>query len=587
MLITTPEQFLEVSSRWDLANHKIGLDFETNGGDPWSPQGRLVGVSLAGWTDDGWSGCYVPLAHQSGPNCLPAVLHELADLLSRAVVVPFYAQMEVPWAAAKLAVVLTLGGDAYIAARLLQLPGKSGLKDLTEAVLKRSVIRFEDLIPAGTYDFSVVPSDDPRVLSYTVADALNGVELEAVLRKQVEEAGLGPVYEVEIRATGLMSRATLGGYFVSPAALAEAVSVESARLRAIEADIYRLCGGPSFLINSSQQVAKQMARLGVESPLKTETGAPSWNMEALGLVEQKHPVVPRIIDWRKTFSFVNNAKPLQPAEDGRVHPTWQVIGQKGSARMHAEKPPLTTLPETVRRVFVAPPHGRWIRLKWVDPELRMLALLSRDEELLAILKTPDPWAAMADRLGCAREDAERFVFTYIRHGGEPAHVTERMTGWSSSQVWEAGARFAHIFPGVVALLVGVEVEVARDRKVRTWLNRTWKIEDAESDHDLRVKAWTAITQQSVATALKVCLSLLASRALMGQAALRWVTQVLPVFDTVFYCIPDDLPLKDHLEVMRQVFELSLSRDLDLKMEVVFAEGPTWGNLTEVTSAERS
>ncbi|RPJ32745.1 MAG: hypothetical protein EHM35_11195, partial [Planctomycetaceae bacterium] len=354
MKILTLEDLDAQVEQWDR-DQPLGLDYETNGLMPWQPGSRIVGVSLAGYipgAERKVTGCYIPLAHRRGINADPLTLFRVVQIVGASLkpevpdsarsVVPFYCPMEVGWTLEKVVRGLNLAGDAYIAARLLQIP-QMGLKDLTEAVLSRPVVRLPEILGIGT-DFSLADADDVRTADYAAADAVNGLELEAALRPRLAELGLMAIYHLEVQIAALMARETVRGYLVDPAIFTMGLIAEDRRVENLESQIYQDVG-KRFLLNSNPQMTEQMNRRGITSPIRTEKGGQSWSQEALDLVAHRHPFAAKVAEWKSSHSTIASLKRsgLQ-AGDESLHPRWQSISVTGSARMYAEAPDVVNLP---------------------------------------------------------------------------------------------------------------------------------------------------------------------------------------------------------------------------------------------------
>jgi DNA polymerase I-like protein with 3'-5' exonuclease and polymerase domains len=77
------------------------------------------------------------------------------------------------------------------------------------------------------------------------------------------------------------------------------------------------------IIASSKKMGIAMHRLGIHSPNKTKTGADSWDVKSLPIID--HPVVPLIMNY-KNLSYLAGNKSLGNIErcivNGRIHPTF-------------------------------------------------------------------------------------------------------------------------------------------------------------------------------------------------------------------------------------------------------------------------
>lgn len=581
-MIPTRETFNAQVARWDLTRG-IGFDVETNGREVWEPGARVVGLTLAAIdTERGVpTGLYFPLSHEVGANCDPTLLDDIVQFLLTSRLIPFSAQMEFQWALARWGVRVPIVGDGYIAARLLQLEW-FGLKDLVENVLQKSVLRFEDVLGANKYDFSQVDAEREDVQRYVCEDGINAWLIESVLRDKVQAAGMMAVYWLEVQSALVMAEQQLRGYEVDAGLLLREVAKEEARVKNLELDIFKKLNCKPFTINSGVQLGKSLNGLGIHSPLRTPLGKESWTQESLDRLGDVHPVVTMIREWKSGFSVVNSLKrtPPRPATDGCLHPRWRSLGVNGSARMFTENPAITNLPAVARKAFLAPAGKRWMSLDWRHAEMRFLALLSGDTELAALFADgADPWVDLAQLLGlCApsRNLAKQFMFAYVRGGMDVGYVQSEV-GLPLGTVTDLMNWMQVRFPKLHAYLLGVQQYASDTRHVRSWMNRRKKIDGARTADEAMRSALASVLQQSVATAQKVLLNLLVSRADMP--LFRGMAHFIPCGEVLYYTLPLDVPLKDHIEAVSAIATMEMIPGLHLGVD--WATGPSWGELVAI------
>ena len=121
----------------------------------------------------------------------------------------------------------------------------------------------------------------------------------------------------------------------------------------------------------------------------TDTGQPSADKEALQ-AHERHPFVKSLLAYRKidyNLSHFVRSDALRAAPDGRLHPQWKVTGAR-TGRWTSE-PNVQNWPIWMRSVFVAPEGRRLVGADQAQLEMRIMAALSGDENLIQRCITAD------------------------------------------------------------------------------------------------------------------------------------------------------------------------------------------------------
>lgn len=569
-------------SAWS-PERKFGFDVETNGVPPWLPNSRVVGVSLAGLDADRGrpNAIYIPLAHRRGQNADAALLGDIIEFTRPRPLITYGASHETMWTRAKWSFRPRVVGDGYIAARLLGLLPHS-LKDLTEEVLQRPMLRLSDVLPMGETDFSLADADNPLTTDYGCGDALAAWQVEGALYTRVAAAHMLHLYQLELTAAVVMGEQTLDGYLADVPALQRTLQEQHTATEVLGGRVFSTLGCKPFNLNSTAQVGRALEAVGVTSTTRTLSGNSSWSHDALEMIQYEHPAIPLLIEWKESRSLITSLERYpELATDGKVHPRWQSIGILGSSRMYAEKPSITSLPRVARSVLPAPDGHRWVQMVWDHPELRFTAALAKDAALVRVLAEE-----AFDDFDEAMYDATHLPA--LEPGGLDTLLTEFIAagGFPLGPFEEMGKRLRAAFPQLAQFLVDTVHEAVETRMVTTWMNRRWRLtlDPASEPAQIARRACNAIGQQSTGTALKAVLCLLYVQQDMGAASVRNVTQVLPMFDRLSYCIPSDVPLDAHCDQVARFFGLDLGTFGGVHLPLIgrFWSGPTLGDLEVVT-----
>lgn len=185
--------------------------------------------------------------------------------------------------------------------------------------------------------------------------------------------------------------------------------------------IYSLAG-MEFNINSPKQLGDVLfdgLGLKPKNQKKTAGGQRSTKESELEKLAEEHEIIPTILRYRelqKLVSTYTDTLPKMVGEDGRVHTTFLQTGTT-TGRMGSKDPNLQNIPVrtkesvAIRRAFVASPGYTMVGIDYSQIELRIAAILSRDDKMLEIFKNG--------------EDVHTGVAVRV-FGVEPKEVTSEM-----------------------------------------------------------------------------------------------------------------------------------------------------------------
>lgn len=374
----------------------------------------LVGISIALAPGDVW---YVPVAHQDGEQ---APRSEVISALA-----PFFADPQKPKFAhnAKFDIevlagagirVVGLSFDTMIAAAML---GKrQGLKDLAfyELKLPEPPATIEDVIGRGSKQISFAAVPIEQAAPYAGADALYTLHLTERLRSQLEtDAALRDLYyRVELPLIEVLTEMELTGILLDQMYLRELGERFARRINEVAERIYQQAGSP-FNINSGQQLNEVLfERIGIDPRAhglsKLKSGGYSITAEVLEELAQLYPIAADILTYRQLTklksTYIDALPELVNPRTKRIHTSYNQLGA-ATGRLSSNNPNLQNIPvrteegREIRRAFVAAPGHRFVAADYSQIELRVLAHMSGDENLIAAFEQGlDIHAATASRL---------------------------------------------------------------------------------------------------------------------------------------------------------------------------------------------
>ena len=162
------------------------------------------------------------------------------------------------------------------------------------------------------------------------------------------------------------------------------------KIAIVEKEVYELAG-TQFNINSPKQLGEVLfGQMGLPGGKKTKTGY-STSADVLEKLAPKHPVVGKVLEYRqltKLNSTYADGLLQYISDDGRIHGKFnQTITATG--RISSTEPNLQNIPirmelgSRIRQVFIPKPGFVFLDSDYSQIELRILAHMSGDENLIA------------------------------------------------------------------------------------------------------------------------------------------------------------------------------------------------------------
>jgi DNA polymerase-1 len=370
------------------------FDTETTGLDPLTAE--LVGMSFC--IEPG-SAAYLPLAHNYA-----GAPQQLGVDRALAVLRPWLESADRPKLGQNLKYdehVLAnhgvrLGGivhDTLLESYVLESHLRHDMGSLAERHLQLATISYDDVTGKGAQRIGFEQVSVERATEYSAEDADVTLRLHRCLYPRVQaEAGLDYVYrQIELPAREVLFRMERNGVLID-AALLEAQSRElGQKMMELEHKAHLEAGQP-FNLNSPKQIGEIFfERLQLPVLKKTPSGAPSTDEEVLERLAADYPLPKILLEYRsltKLKSTYTDKLPrmVNPAT-GRVHTNYAqataVTGRLASTDPNLQNIPVRTAEgRRIREAFIAPSGCAIVSADYSQIELRIMAHISRDENLL-------------------------------------------------------------------------------------------------------------------------------------------------------------------------------------------------------------
>ena len=284
--------------------------------------------------------------------------------------------------------------DTMIAHYILQPELFHGMDYLAEIYLNYETIKIEELIgEKGRGQKNMRNVSPTLVCDYACEDADVTLKLKNILEKEIEKEELENLfYNIEMPLVPVLAYMERNGARIDTTSLKETSALFSKRLNEIEEQIYSLAGEP-FNIASPKQVGDILfGKLKIiDKPKKTKTGQYVTSEEVLAQLQNRHPIVKEILQYRglkKLLSTYIDALPeIVNPRTGKIHTSYnQTVTATG--RLSSSNPNLQNIPirdedgKEVRKAFVPDEDCLFLSVDYSQIELRIMAHLSGDRNMI-------------------------------------------------------------------------------------------------------------------------------------------------------------------------------------------------------------
>lgn len=479
---------------------RVAIDLETTSLDPL--EASIVGASFCWNDEEAW---YVPLAHReeginqvSWANFVAGVGPILSAESIRKTGHNLKYDIEV-----LLSQGLELQGvfcDSMIASYVLNPDKRShGLDSVSREELGIEPISFTDVVTGKgltTFD-QVTVAEATR---YAAEDAHLSWQLTKRLLPRIEEEKLEEVFsEIEIPLVPILAAMELRGIALDCDILRELSRECGEQIAECERKALAIVGHP-FNLNSPKQLSEilfQELNLPTKGLKKTKTGI-STDASVLEKLRDIHPLPGLLLEHRTLAKLKSTYLDVLPGLvspiTGRLHTKFNQTGT-GTGRLSSSEPNLQNIPiqtelgRQIRAAFVAPAGRVLISADYSQIELRLLAHMSDDPELIRVFQEDLDIHAQTARniLGLAEgtplpDDARRVGKTInfgVIYGMGPFALSQQL-GISMAEAQRYITSYFNRFPGVKILFAELEEAAKRDGFVRTLTGRKRVIADLDA-----------------------------------------------------------------------------------------------------------
>jgi DNA polymerase-1 len=579
---------------------RFAVDTETDNVD--ALRARLVGISLA-W--EAGSAVYIPVGHDylGAPEqlTLDVLRKQLGPLLSDPGVAKIgqnliydshvFRRHGMPVEGWRL--------DTMVAAFLINSSRSSySIDSLAEEYLSYETIKYADVAGVGAKQVTLNQVDVERVTEYAAEDAEVTLRLAARLDPGLDDAGVRELYEsidgpllpvlVTMEANGIrIDTARLGGM---------SEEMEKALERA-RAEIHGLAG-VEFNVDSPKQMREILFdQMGLKPGRKTaKSKVASTDAQTLEVLAGEHAIAGKILEYRELAklkgTYVDALPRLVNPDTGRVHTSYHPTGA-ATGRLSSSDPNLQNIParteagRQIRAAFVPDEGRRFLASDYSQVELRVLAHLADDPELIAAFRAGEDihrytasrvFGVASDLVTDAMRRRAKAVNFGILYGMSETRLA-REQGMTRSEARKFIHAYFERFSAVNSYIEKVREQALREAAVRTLFGRVryfpqlhQRINRAVQEQALRAAVNTTI-QGTAADLMKLAMLRVDEQLTSRGGGTRMLLQV---HDELLLEVPDG-QVDEVREIVRRamedVFELAVPLVVDQK------DGRSWLEVT--------
>ncbi|MFP4647517.1 MAG: DNA polymerase I, partial [Candidatus Acetothermia bacterium] len=414
--------------------------------------------------------------------------------------------------------------------------------------------------------------------------------LEAKLQERDQ---LELLQRVEIPLIPVLKDMERKGIRFEPTRLEQGKRELQSRLEQLQQQIERLAG-EQLNPSSPKQVREVLFdKLNLPVIERTKTG-PSTNARVLEKLSDKHPLPEKVLEYREIDkllnTYVNKLPDFVNEDTGRIHTSFNQTAT-ATGRLSSSEPNLQNIPKgtetgkLLRKAFVPGPGKALIGADYSQIELRLLAHLSEDPELIETFQSGEDlhsktaaqiYGVPAEEVTPQmRDTAKRVNFGIVY--GITKYGLARDLGIEQEEAAKYIDRFFSLYPRAKEF-IDEQIQEAEERKyAQTFLNRRRYLPNISSNnwnkrrHDQRNAINTPI-QGGAADLMK--LSMIEVHEDIRKGSLPG-DLLLQVHDELILESPKDkteLACQKLRKVMEEVMDLKVPLKVDLK------SGDNWGQL---------
>jgi len=594
-------QDLETLKRWlkNIEKAKIvAFDLETTSIDPMKAE--IVGLSFAFEAGDA---AYVPLAHvQDDLIDEHKIIESQLDLQTVLdLVIPVINNPEIELIGQHFKYdmnvlshygyeITGLNNDSLMESYVLDTNGRHDMDTLAMQYLQIQTTKYEEICGKGAKQIGFNQVAIDLATHYAAEDADITLQLHLTLKELLakQEKQLKVYQEIEMPLVNVLAKIEQTGVLVDRDILKIQSHELGVKIEELKQQAYKLVGR-EFNLNSPKQLQEILfEEQAIPVIKKTPTGKPSTSEDVLQELAEEHELPKIIIENRslsKLKSTYTDKLPLEINQrTGRIHTSYhQAVTTTG--RLSSSNPNLQNIPirtaegRRIRQAFVAPSGFKIMAADYSQIELRIMAHLSQDENLLdSFAKNQDVHSRTASQVFEVEIDAvssdQRRAAKAINFGlmyGMSAFGLAKQLGVARKEAQDYMNRYFEQYPKVAAFMKSIKAEAKENAYVDTLFGRRLFFPEIKNRNG-RIRAGAeraainAPMQGTAADIIKKAM-LAVYDAIKDNKDIRMIMQV---HDELVFEILEE-KLDELTSLVKEIMESAVKLDIPLKVDTGVGE----------------
>jgi len=266
--------------------------------------------------------------------------------------------------------------------------------DINEYLEAKTGKKDEENKQINLFDTVKEKTEDKNKYEETIIVYVIGKLLEIMTKKLEETESLSLFTEIEMPLVPILGSMQYEGMYVDKEALKDFGEELKQQISTLTDEIYELAG-EEFNINSHQQLGNVLfEKLNLPSKKKTKSGY-STDVDVLEKIRNEHPIVEKVLEYR-TLTKLNSTyvegllqyiNPITEKIHSYFHQTITATGRISSTEPNLQNiPTRAELGKNIRKAFKPKDGNIYIDADYSQIELRVLAHISQDENMLAAFR---------------------------------------------------------------------------------------------------------------------------------------------------------------------------------------------------------
>ena len=499
-LVVTEDRFAAWLEKLETAP-LIAFDTETTSID--AMQADIVGISLA---VEAGKAAYIPLAHDyPGAPVQLSIEHVLGALKPiledpKRPKVGQHGKYDINVLSHYGIALRGLAHDTMLESYVFNATAtRHDMDSLASRYLGYTTIKYEQVAGKGAKQIPFSQVDCDTACRYAAEDADITLRLHQALWPKLEaEPSLREVYtDIEIPLVPVLAKMERTGVLIDANELRLQSQQLGKRMVELQKQAYASAGHDFNMDSPKQLQAVLFDELGLAAKIKTPTGQPSTNEEALEAIADTHELPRLILEYRGLAklrsTYTGKLAGIVNPRTGRVHTSYHQ-GAVATGRISSSDPNLQNIPvrteegRRIRQAFIAPEGWRIVAADYSQIELRIMAHLSNDEGLVRAFREGGDVhrATAAEVFGVTPDEVtanQRRAAKAINFGlmyGMSSFGLARQLGVDRGEASDYMGRYFSRYPGVRAFMDATREQAHRDGFVQTLFGRRLYLENLKS-----------------------------------------------------------------------------------------------------------